>query len=209
MSEYRRLSSVEEMNRMHNAAVFLGEPGCEELRCALANLRVARREERDLCIVLVEEAADRHDVQESMAGSMGMTESEAFHRGARKAQAEIVAILRSSALSVGPTVAPRWRPEVIAFASLMEQALRDHADENDNGTGAESWKECAPEWLLAQLKRHTEILETSILGRATFNRDVPRAARGPQLAELAANVANYAMFIADVVDGLKREASGG
>lgn len=77
----------------------------------------------------------------------------------------------------------RLRPEVGAFADLMEGELRKH----DNRPG---WKECDPEWLMARLKEEAAELARAIL---SHEESIP--------AE-AADVANFAMMIADVEGGL-------
>lgn len=77
------------------------------------------------------------------------------------------------------------RPEVAAFAQLRETKL----SQNDHKP---SWRDCTPEWLLARLVEEAEELRQAIF----WDKD-------PQhIAEEAADVANFANFIADVVGGL-------
>lgn len=75
------------------------------------------------------------------------------------------------------------RPEVKAFAALMEGELRKHGHRL-------GWKECDPEWLMVRLKEEAAELAQAIL---THEESIP--------AE-AADVANFAMMIADVEGGL-------
>ena len=71
------------------------------------------------------------------------------------------------------------RPEVLAFARLMEVKLR----QNDHRPG---WKNESLEWLFGRLMDETEELRTSIL------RDSMRP-----ITPEAVDVANFAMMIAD------------
>lgn len=84
-----------------------------------------------------------------------------------------------------------WRPEVIAFATLMEQQLR----ENDWKGG---WRGVPEYELLGRLKEETEELCDALTRRATLT--------GERLIENvgreAADVANFAMMIADVCGAL-------
>ena len=79
------------------------------------------------------------------------------------------------------------RPEVRAFAVLMEQVLRKH----DNRGG---WKDCDAWWLLDRANEEWRELKYALGGK------------GPHLVALeAVDVANFAMMIADVetTDGLQ------
>ncbi len=72
------------------------------------------------------------------------------------------------------------RPEVLAFAHLMEQQLRA----NDHKPG---WKNDRPKPLVDRLREETEELIVAILDH------------GPeQIGKEAADVANFALMIADV-----------
>lgn len=85
--------------------------------------------------------------------------------------------------------APYWRPEVVAFATLMEQQLRA----NDHKPG---WKSDSTFALWSRL-----LQETIELNEA-------RTARNPDSALIgreAADVANFAMMVADVMGGLPVE----
>lgn len=85
--------------------------------------------------------------------------------------------------------APVWRPEVVAFATLMEQQLRA----NDHKPG---WKNDSSFALWSRL-----LQETIELNQA-------RTARAPDsdlIGREAADVANFAMMVADVMGGLPVE----
>jgi NTP pyrophosphatase (non-canonical NTP hydrolase) len=82
------------------------------------------------------------------------------------------------------------RPAVRAFAELMEQVLRD----NDHKGG---WEDEAASRLLDRLTQEvTEVRE--VLRR----HDLPGPEWQRRVAREAADVANYAMMIADVIGGL-------
>lgn len=83
------------------------------------------------------------------------------------------------------------RPEVARFAVMMELKLR----END---WKESWKHSSPEFLIRRLQQeYRELVDAVIYG------DNPT----PQhIAQEAADVANYAMMVADVRGGLELDA---
>jgi SOS-response transcriptional repressor LexA len=70
------------------------------------------------------------------------------------------------------------RPEVQWFAEQMELALQA----NDHKTG---WKDCSKDWLIEQLHRNARYLIQD------------------NIARRAANVANFAMMIADNAKGAK------
>ena len=73
------------------------------------------------------------------------------------------------------------RPEVLAFAYLMERELRKHDDRP-------GWKDCRPDWLMGRLMEEVDELDTAIVGRF-----------GPwSVASEAADVGNFAMMVADV-----------
>ena len=78
------------------------------------------------------------------------------------------------------------RPEVLNFACLMEDKLRDH----DKVKGRTSWANEDPDWLLTRLSE--EVTELAVECEADDSHyDYHRVFRE------AADVANYAMFIAD------------
>jgi NTP pyrophosphatase (non-canonical NTP hydrolase) len=76
------------------------------------------------------------------------------------------------------------RAEVAAFAGLMEDRLRRH----DDRRGARGWRVESRHFLFGRLREEVEELRGAV---------VPDA-----IAEEAADVANYAMMIADVAGGL-------
>jgi hypothetical protein len=77
------------------------------------------------------------------------------------------------------------RPEVGAFATLMEAELRKHDDRP-------GWKECKSEWLRDRLYEELDELVEAL--------EIPLASI---VAQEAADVANFAMMIVDVEGGLK------
>lgn len=81
------------------------------------------------------------------------------------------------------------RPEVLAFAHIMEQKLR----ENDHKS---HWSDCAPSWLLGRLREET----TELAGAIGSGYKSPE-----HIGREAADVANFAMMIADVAGALKAE----
>lgn len=84
------------------------------------------------------------------------------------------------------------RPVVQAFAQRMESKLRA----NDHRGG---WDSESTEWLLARL--YEEVAELAL----ELNRyDDPPATRASRIAHEAADVANFAMMLADVCGGLNR-----
>ena len=93
----------------------------------------------------------------------------------------LLALIESS----GEKVEYKLRPEVAAFAMLMEEELRKHDDRP-------GWKDCSPGWLMDRL--HQELKELS----SALNHDIAEA-----VPREAADVANFAMMIADVSGGLK------
>lgn len=89
-----------------------------------------------------------------------------------------------------------WRPEVRAFADLMERQLRA----NDHKPG---WDHDVAEDLLLRLRQETQELAEAI---APGSRTTTKAWR-QQVGTEAADVANFAMMIADVCGAL--QATGG
>ena len=84
-------------------------------------------------------------------------------------------------------VLERPRPEVRAFALLMEAELAKHDDRD-------GWQDCSIEWLLKRLQEEIEEL-------AVAPGLQPRG-------EEAADVANFAMMIADVSGALAAKEGG-
>ena len=96
-------------------------------------------------------------------------------------------------LPLGPRLIPASlvRPEVAAFALLMERELAKHDDEKHTG-----WKTCRGKWLLIRLREQVERL-----AQDCFDRHNP-----DELGHRAADAANFCMFIADVGGALTTEA---
>jgi hypothetical protein len=88
------------------------------------------------------------------------------------------------------------RPQVRAFALLMERELRA----NDHKGG---WRACAREWLAKRARQETKELkravrEAVVIEDATRGlSDGPMIAARNRIAEEAADVANFAMMVAD------------
>lgn len=98
------------------------------------------------------------------------------------------------------------RPEVLAFARLMECELR----ENDHKGG---WAGCAPESLLRRLREETDEVERELTGpretcgcrEAMCPHVVPWFGPDPKrVGAEAADVGNFAMMVADVTGALKQ-----
>jgi NTP pyrophosphatase (non-canonical NTP hydrolase) len=91
------------------------------------------------------------------------------------------------------TERPDLRPSVAAFAALMERVLRD----NDHKGG---WQDCEPEWLLMRLRQEVAELDEAMQKGTIARRDESgRTSDWPaDIAREAADVANFAMMIADV-----------
>jgi hypothetical protein len=90
------------------------------------------------------------------------------------------------------TARPRWRIEVVAFADAMERKLR----ENDHKG---HWDDCQVEYLLRRLREETKELAT-----VAGDRDARSLTNEEEAAVVneAADVANFAMMVADVCGGL-------
>jgi NTP pyrophosphatase (non-canonical NTP hydrolase) len=100
----------------------------------------------------------------------------------------------------GERNAGRWRPEVVAFADAMERQLRA----NDHKGG---WRDEHHDDLLARLREETEELAGVLdLGQGNSAHFYPNDPNGPKWSDEvrreAADVANFAMMIADVCDAL-------
>lgn len=91
----------------------------------------------------------------------------------------------------------RWRPEVEAFADAMEAQLLA----NDHKPG---WKRDFPSELLRRLKE-----ESTELSRELREWDGSNANSPKRVLKEAADVANFAMMIADVCGGLALRKGGG
>ena len=104
---------------------------------------------------------------------------------AEKAEAELSA-LRSEAEAARPLLG--IRPEVVAFARLMEDRLQ--ANEHKGG-----WKGCRLDWLLGRLKEEVAELEFELGSSVHIWVD-----------KEAADVGNFAMMITDVVGRLAYRA---
>ena len=90
---------------------------------------------------------------------------------------------------------PIFRAEVSAMAALMEAKLR----ENDAKKGKAGWKGEDPQWLHQMLLTETEeLLEAILQFEASPNDDALRLAAVRE----AADVANFAMMIADRLGGI-------
>ena len=79
------------------------------------------------------------------------------------------------------------RPEVVAFARLMEDRLR--ANEHKGG-----WKGCNTNWLMGRLREEAKELQ------AIFDQGM-----GGDVGHEAADVANFAMMVADKHGAIPRE----
>ena len=86
------------------------------------------------------------------------------------------------------------RPQVAAFAQLMEQKLRKHDDDR----GTRGWSSMTPMDLCWRLDREVDELKHSLccLGAGSDLSDV---------AGECADVANFAMMIIDVLEQLENE----
>ena len=84
------------------------------------------------------------------------------------------------------------RPQVAAFAQLMERKLRSH----DSGRGKRGWKIASHRWLYNRLRQELNELAYAIAKPPV---DQSRAAME------CVDVANFAMMIADVLGQLEGE----
>lgn len=89
------------------------------------------------------------------------------------------------------------RPEVAAFAQLMEAKLREHDDDRDG------WKDEDPEWLLERMEEELEELRAPLKARTL----VPHLGEAVAILDResageAVDVANFAMMIAAVLGAL-------
>lgn len=89
------------------------------------------------------------------------------------------------------------RFEVFAFARLMEEKLREH--DSEDGFGKRGWASDDPLRLFRRLlQENAEMFEALMLWQSRLHQDPMPTARE------CADVANFAMMIADVVGGLKK-----
>ncbi len=137
------------------------------------------------------------------------TEGEAVHRFSHATAPESADAFTSAFGSVGHAEAPPppsdyralaaapgtevVRPEVAAFALLMEAKLR----EKDHRGG---WDECTTAWLMSRLREEAKELAGELSRRTDFDGEEDRWAR--LIGREAADVANFAMMIADVCGAL-------
>lgn len=91
---------------------------------------------------------------------------------------------------------PRWRPEVEAFADLMEARLRTH----DGDRGPRGWMQTDMFWLHKRLTGEADELYEA-LEMARHDGDVQDYRE--EIASEAADVANFAMMIVDVFGALE------
>jgi hypothetical protein len=101
-----------------------------------------------------------------------------------------------------PHASLQLRPEVLWFAEAMEQKLRD----NDH-KGKRSWRNDTPEELMKRMKQELQELEQigngTMLGAAIRVLERPqdpqhRATVAARILAEAADVANFAMMVADL-----------
>lgn len=101
--------------------------------------------------------------------------------------------------------AAAWRPEVVAFANLMEAQLRA----NDHKPG---WKRDYSGDLIRRLREETEQLAEGLdhAAMADYSDRGARVYHDPKqiAAKRTAHVANFAMMIADVCGALEVTSSG-
>ena len=93
------------------------------------------------------------------------------------------------------------RPEVLAFAELMEKKLR----ENDHKGG---WENCEPEWLLKRLREEVRELTDAVDEQLAYNMSGARSIEDAppvfmSIGDEAADVANFALMVADIFGKLK------
>ncbi|MGC1304769.1 MAG: hypothetical protein WA840_20560 [Caulobacteraceae bacterium] len=117
-----------------------------------------------------------------------------------------------SALRSSPQEGERddWRPEVVAFANLMERQLRANAHKP-------GWKSDRADALFVRLREEAEELRWALVSDQTYDtsdrgaRLTPEQHRMGRVGREAADVANFAMMIADVCGALSppRSTQGG
>lgn len=80
---------------------------------------------------------------------------------------------------------PQLRPKVLAFASMMEWILKNNDDKG-------GWQNCEPTWLISRLRD-----EVSELEQALYNNISRGVINKSEIRNETADVANFAMMIAD------------
>lgn len=130
--------------------------------------------------------------------------------GCRKLPEYVAAVQAlEGALPESPSASPAepsgWRPEVRAFADLMEAQLRanDHKPGWKNDSDLDLFERLGEESaeLLAALHRHAK--------RLSWGDHWVMEDTAPRVGREAADVANFAMMIADVVGALPPTSEGG
>jgi NTP pyrophosphatase (non-canonical NTP hydrolase) len=167
-------------------------------------LRETLRLTRDGTDLLVGAEEDRQAMEAKLLAACG-TEPSAGHdaadeiigllRVARGQRDEAWEELRSLRRLRADEEGRRVRPEVLAFAQAMEVELR----ENDGKGG---WEDCGTEWLLHRMTEERRELTEAVKRRhAALGATSKRETAAAVLSE-AADVANFAMMIADVCGAL-------
>ena len=116
-----------------------------------------------------------------------ITRGEASHVGSyvylsKQSKADLLALLEEAQIKAGSL-----RPEVAAFAAIMEAELRKHDDRP-------GWKNEDVQWLFSRLKDESTELIKAI------------HTKGPiSIGREAADVANFCLMIADVCGGLTKK----
>lgn len=95
---------------------------------------------------------------------------------------------------------PRWRPEVIWFADAMERKL--HINEHKGG-----WEGFEPEILLRRLREETNELKKVLSSHSGISSSCIPEPEKQRILDEAADVANFAMMIADVCHSDVRKLS--
>ena len=95
-------------------------------------------------------------------------------------------------------------PEILAFARIMQAKLDENSqkDVHEPRVWMRGWKHERPDWLMNRLQKEVRELEIE-LAREPITSTVPdRFFLAQKIACEAADVANMAMMIADVCEGL-------
>lgn len=197
---------------MHNVAVRQRDArehelrGVERERDALAAQLAALREAAE---AFAGTAPGPSEVCDGCAGSGDTHESYCVRAPLDRALADTAPAAEAYTRSVQAEALESTgiRREVLAFARIMEARLRAHDDRGSRG-----WVECEPKWLLKRLREETKELQEAIERKTCGCRSVGECMHG--LAALgidgqheeAADVANFAMMIADVCGYLDENA---
>lgn len=99
---------------------------------------------------------------------------------------DIYTILRDYQEQQDTKAGDNLRPQVAAFARLMEAELLKHDDRP-------GWKECDPQWLIKRLRGEADELAGALLDHSK------------SVGQEAADVANFAMMIVDVCGELDKD----